>query len=881
MMKIKLSCCTLLFIACKLSAQISITFTNVVQPCNSNGSATAVVTGGVQPYTYNWVEVSDFPQYISTISTTNNISNAHRATYYLTVTDVNNQQKKDTLFLHGQVCFLHDTVATFTWPEKVITVNANCPTYQGNLSATIAGSNPPYTFSFMGTIQTTSLTSYNATHLSIGTYTCTVMDNTGCTDTVPVNVSSSPGYYVNITSRPDTCTSNGMATAIPTGGGKAPFTYLWNTTPPQNTKTATGLSSYNYSNSFPQVTVTDANGCVATNSAYIQDSITLHSIQSVASIQNAACGQSNGYVAIRNSGGIPPYTYAWSTGATTDSIYNLSPGTYIVTVSDAAGCHEKFIKQVASISPVNTSLSITNTDCNNSGGAITALPSGGTSPYTFQWSNGQNASSITNLVADFYSVGVRDANGCYSWAGDSVSNPINCVAKISGQVINDMNGNCILDGNESGLPQQIIELSNGALYYSYWDGTYFFPPVLNPTGTYIVSQTTKSPWSQVCPAAALALNPTAGNTYINNNFYDKPNPLYTDLQVYVVTDSCRPGFTFNQWVSVFNNGTSTMTGTANLQHDALLTVISTGGASAYNSSTHTFTFSFNNLAPMTWTSFNVQLRAPANTTLFTPLTSYAVANPLSGDVNPLDNYDTLHYRVTGSYDPNAKSVKPEGTGINGYISTVDSVLKYTIHFQNTGSYPTNMVSVIDTIDSNLDIYSLKIAGSYTGGDYNGVPNISFLAANIIKFTYNYCYLQPATWDIANSSGFITYSIKQKKNLSKGTQIKNRADIYFDYNTPVLTNSTLNTINSFSSINSIHESNNLMIYPNPNNGIFDIEPTTTTKQTVQIFDVTGKVLLNQVIYGKISIDASNLNDGVYTISIIGNEGVINKRIVIVK
>jgi hypothetical protein len=79
------------------------------------------------------------------------------------------------------------------------------------------------------------------------------------------------------------------------------------------------------------------------------------------------------------------------------------------------------------------------------------------------------------------------------------------------------------------------------------------------------------------------------------------------------------------------------------------------------------------------------------------------------------------------------------------------------------------------------------------------------------------------------------------------------------------------------------SNNMQvsIYPNPNNGSFVIEPNSTTKQTMQVYDVNGKLVLNQTISGKTTIDASSLNEGVYNISLLSNEGVINKRLVIVR
>jgi hypothetical protein len=72
-----------------------------------------------------------------------------------------------------------------------------------------------------------------------------------------------------------------------------------------------------------------------------------------------------------------------------------------------------------------------------------------------------------------------------------------------------------------------------------------------------------------------------------------------------------------------------------------------------------------------------------------------------------------------------------------------------------------------------------------------------------------------------------------------------------------------------------------IYPNPNNGSFVIEASNSTKQSMQVYDVNGKLVLNQTINGKTTIDANNLNEGVYNISLQSNEGVVNKRLVIVK
>jgi hypothetical protein len=198
-MKIKLLFFTLFFTICTLKAQISITFTNVVQPCNgNNGSATAIVTGGTQPYTYSWNQMCYFPHpQGGVVSTTNSISSVQSGYYYLTVTDALNHQAKDTLFLSGAIYFLHDTVY-YVQALKRIDLFTNCPTGTVNFNAQIGGSNPPYTFSLssVGT-QTTSSLGTNFNNLSAGSYTCTVRNNLGCTDTTLVYITNNCNTSIN------------------------------------------------------------------------------------------------------------------------------------------------------------------------------------------------------------------------------------------------------------------------------------------------------------------------------------------------------------------------------------------------------------------------------------------------------------------------------------------------------------------------------------------------------------------------------------------------------------------------------------------------------------------------------------------------------------
>ncbi|MFH0865278.1 MAG: T9SS type A sorting domain-containing protein, partial [Bacteroidota bacterium] len=171
----------------------------------------------------------------------------------------------------------------------------------------------------------------NVTPQSTTTYTVTVTNSTGCTafDNVTISVMT-----VSVTTTNATCgQSNGTATAIVTGG-IGPYTYLWNTSPPQTTSTAVNLAPGSYSASVTDVT----NNCTTVKTFTISN--ISGPVVSVTNIMNANCGMNNGSIAITVSGGLSPYTFLWNSTPpqTTQNINNIPPGNYCVTVTDGNGC---------------------------------------------------------------------------------------------------------------------------------------------------------------------------------------------------------------------------------------------------------------------------------------------------------------------------------------------------------------------------------------------------------------------------------------------------------------------------------------------------------------------------------------------------------------
>jgi len=250
--------------------------------------------------------------------------------------------------------------------------------------------------------------------------------------------------------------------------------------------------------------------------------------------------------------------------------------------------------------------------------------------------------------------------------------------------------------------------------------------------------------------------------------------------------------------------------------------------------------------------------------------------PTSGDVNVTNNSCTKCFSIGVSYDPNYKEVTPKGSGVQGYIPATANDLTYTLHFQNTGTAKATNIYLIDTISNNLNINSIEIIASSHAMHPYLLPN------RTMKFMFAYIDLPDSTSDEPNSHGYITYKIKPNVGLLPGTQIKNTCYIYFDYNSPVVTNTTLNTIEFVTGVNKVDLNNGFMVFPNPAQDKISVYLFTNTASDIMMYDVLGnevKQLQTNELQSEINV--ADLVSGVYLIKIVKDGKAFTQKVMIQK
>jgi hypothetical protein len=288
----------------------------------------------------------------------------------------------------------------------------------GNSSGSIAvakptGGVPPFSYDWGG-----GITTQNRSGLNAGSYSVTATDANNCFASASTTITE-PVVIAITTTSITAVKCKGQSTgsiSISTTGGTSPYTYSWNDG--ATIQNRTGLAAGTYS-----VTATDANGCTNTLSGItVTEPATSISLSAITTNVNCFGGSTGSNINLTVNGGTSGYTYMWSNSETTQNISAIPAGTYSVTVTDANSCTSVLSKTIDQPTAITLSTTFVNQSCPGANdGTITLTVSGGTTGYTYLWSNTATTQNISGLTAGSYSVTVTDAKSCTATTSVTIS----------------------------------------------------------------------------------------------------------------------------------------------------------------------------------------------------------------------------------------------------------------------------------------------------------------------------------------------------------------------------------------------------------------------------------------------------------------------------
>ena len=377
-------------------------FTSVSCNGGNDGEASVSVSGGFPGYTYQWFNFSSDTVVTGLIS----------GNYTISVTDLNNCTVIENIFINQP--------QPLTIPIFATDVSCNGAS-DAIATAFPSGGTSPYVYSWSNGENTST-----ATGLSANVYSVTVEDSFNCppvSSSVTINepaIISAIGIIDSVTCFGG---SDGMI-SLSVSGGNSNYTYIWSNN--QTTQNATNLVAGTYS-----VYVYDSTNCQGIFTYNVYESFTPLSASAI--VTEVSCfGFSDGMLTIVPTGGSSPYSYSWNNGQNSQSLTNLSIGTYTCTVTDNLGCITYATATVGQPQQLVLTSSSVSTSCfGYSDGSAGVIPQGGTTPYSYNWSNGQTTQQSINLIAGNYSVMVLDGNSCAVSASVTIGQPVQVGAVLS------------------------------------------------------------------------------------------------------------------------------------------------------------------------------------------------------------------------------------------------------------------------------------------------------------------------------------------------------------------------------------------------------------------------------------------------------------------
>ena len=832
---------------------MSASLTSINSSCTSlsNGSATTIVLGGTLPYSYAW----------SNGATTASISSLDAGTYTVTIQD-DNLCPSYVL----SVTITNDATITSTVTSTNVSCNGGS---NGSVAVSPIGGTAPYTYLWNGGASNSSINGLNA-----NTYSVIITDDNGCSNVETISITEPTAISATSSSTDANCngSTDGSVSILNVSGGIIPYSYEWSNG--DLNATANGLAAGTYT-----VTVTDDNGCVFVTDATVSEPTLI--IANVTTTKTNCFGLSDGEASSTPSGGVAPYTYSWSDGQTTATASGLTAQTYTLVITDNHGCTQTEFATVLQPDSISTSYTSIDTRCfNDSNGSATITAIGGTAPYTYNWSTGNIGDTENGLTAGTYSVTVVDDNGCVSFENITINQPDSLAMNITTQSVT------------------CHGLSDGAAFANPTGGT---SPYTFNWGTGTTSATSLS--GLIAQSFSVLITDDNGCINAESVAINEPDTISATI---TTTDP------------LCNGGTGSATATAIGGTGTLYYAWSSGGSNATETNLLADTYllaitddngcsidkvvTINEPSKISVTSSSVSANCgQSNGSAFVVATggtgNFTYSWSSGGTTDVENNLAAGNYTVTITDAYGCSSTETVSISNIGAPSVVVSQTSVLCNGDNNGT--------IDlTVSGGTPNYTYTWSNGATTGNLTGLAPITYSytitdAANcqtvgtvtitepdalaITSTTTNDSGSNNGSIDITVTGGVTSYTF----DWSNGSTSEDLTNLAAGIYTVIVTDSygcsrteTI-TVSSSVGINQIEVNNSFIVYPNPNNGQFNISGNKTMNYELKnnLGQIIQRIQLNANNHYAGSIN--NLSSGVYFINSEDSNSKTIKKIVVIK
>ena len=355
---------------------------------------------------------------------------------------------------------------------------------------------------------------------------------------------------------------------------------------------------------------------------------------------------------------------------------------------------------------------------------------------------------------------------------------------IAGYAFYDANSNGVKEANEFYKANNKIQLSNGNITFTNDSGYY-------EIGTTTLGSFTLTPFNNffnVLPASK-SFSFNSNDTTVFQNFAYRPTATPVDSMQVSITPMfswiVKPGFNYGYWIDALNVGSGNFGATT-------IKVIYDNAKLVFDSSSNHSVVNSGNTITLSLTSFPIGARVPFRV-YFTAKTNLTIGDSVKGVVTLSDGTnavsDSVNAYVASSFDPNDKTATPK---LSPSQVAAGKYIDYVIRYQNTGNASADHVVITDTLSSQLQANTLEMVST-------SHSTKTTIIGNAVSFEMHNIKLPASSANEPKSHGFIRFRIKPKATLVLGDSVKNKAAIYFDYNSPVITNTAVTKIKNESTL----------------------------------------------------------------------------------